>query len=61
MKFQINIFRMLRNRIHKRRGHDVKGSNMFDEDKVTREIAKKIVDDARKHRLAINEDLKKGT
>ena len=61
MKFQINIFRALRSRIHQLRVSDAGESDQSGDDKVTREMAKKIIDDARKHRLAIDEDLKKDT
>lgn len=61
MKFQAKLIRMFRRRIHKHQVNDGKYSDTPDDENVTKEIAKKIIDDARIHRLAITEDFEKDT
>ena len=61
MKPQTGLMKLLRLVTRKRRENDVIQSDASGDDKVTEEMAKKIIDDARKHRLAIDEELKKDT
>ncbi len=61
MKVQTGLMRILRLVTRKRQVNDVNESDASGDDKVTEEMAKKIIDDARKHRLVIDEDLKQET
>lgn len=61
MKIRTGLMKMLRLVTRKRQVDDLNQSDKSVDDKVTEEMAKKIVDDARKHRLAISEELKEDT